>query len=157
MFGYYCVVSPFPLSHKWSTKQQSKISTYFHFPSATTPQKKQLFPGSQLDDIYFIFSGFSFPNIYIDTYMYIILIPPLFSENWVKHNTNQENNHSFFKLRIVWSFVGEGFLWDMRSDLTLGYREASEAYQSVMLKWKVHKNAYQAFQLLVLAQALYQT
>ena len=32
----------------------------------------------------------------------------------------------------------------MRSDLTLGYREASEAYQSVMLKWKVHKNAYQA-------------
>ena len=49
------------------------------------------------------------------------------------------------------------FLWDMRSDLTLGYREASEAYQSVMLKWKVHKNAYQAFQLLILAQALYQT
>ena len=55
---------------------------------------------------------------------------------------------------VSWEKV---FLWDMRSDLTLGYREASEAYQSVMLKWKVHKNAYQASQLLVLAQALYQT
>ena len=65
------------------------------------------------------------------------------------------NIYVCFVYEVSWEKVF--FLWDMRSDLTLGYREASEAYQSVMLKWKVHKNAYQAFQLLVLAQALYQT
>ena len=65
------------------------------------------------------------------------------------------NIYVCFVYEVSWEKVF--FLWDMRSDLTLGYREASEAYQSVMLKWKVHKNAYQASQLLVLTQALYQT